>query len=134
MDNSDPRTSTGICGEPVLLGLMFGYQIASIACMALEATAAIPHESPTLLDSAIFWAKAAVLRKIRSVSDLTQPVRRLGHGTKAGYPVLLAEIRSPLWTDESAVESSLQFGKVQNLRKACRRLHLVEIPAGQLFS
>jgi VanW like protein len=102
--------------------------------MALEATAAIPHESPTILDSAVFWAKAAVFRKIRLVSDLTQPVRRLGHGTKAAYPVLLAEVRSPLWTDESAVESSLQFGKIQNLRKACQRLHLLEIPTGQLFS
>src|SRR5258708_26357740 len=102
--------------------------------MASEATAVIPHESPTLLGSAIFWAKAAVLRKIRFVSDLTQPVRRLGHGTKAAYPVLLAEVRSPLRTDESVVEQSLQFGKVQNLRKACRRFHLGENPGGPVFS
>jgi hypothetical protein len=32
------------------------------------------------------------------------------------------------------VENSLQFGKVQNLRKACRRLHQMEIPAGEVFS
>src|ERR1700674_243055 len=102
--------------------------------MALEATAAMQHESPTILDSAIFWAKAAVLRKIRFVSDLTHPVRRFGHGIKAANPVLLAKVRSPLWTEESAVESSLQLGKVQNLRKACRRLHLVEVPAGEVFS
>src|SRR5258708_34622284 len=102
--------------------------------MAPEAIAVIPHESPTFIDSAIFWAKAAVLRKVRFVSDLTQPVRRLGHGTKAAYPGLLAEARSPLWTDESAIESSLLFGKLQNLRRACRRLHLVEVPVGEVFS
>ncbi len=102
--------------------------------MALEAAAATSHESPTILDSAVFWAKAAVLRKMRFVSDLTQPVRRLGHGTKAAYPVLLAEVRSPLWTNESAIESSLLLGKIQNLRRACRRLHLVEVPAGEVFS
>jgi hypothetical protein len=68
------------------------------------------------------------------VSDLTQPVRRFGHIRQADYPELLAECKSPLWTAESVVESSLQFGKVQNLRKACLRLHEVEIPAGEIFS
>lgn len=68
------------------------------------------------------------------MSDLTQPVRRLGHGDQKHYSAVLAECRSPLWTAESLVENSLQFGKVQNLRKACQRLHLVEIPAGEVFS
>lgn len=85
------------------------------------------------LESAIFTAKVAILRGIRSVSDLTQPVRQLGR-TSATYPILLAESESSLWTAESEVENSLQFGKVQNLRRACGRLHLVEIPAGQVFS
>jgi hypothetical protein len=91
-------------------------------------------KEPSRFNSAIFTAKAAILRGIRSVSDLTQPVRRLGHTLAAHYPALLAECRSPLWTAESRVETSLQFGKVQNLRKACLRLHLVEVPAGQAFS
>lgn len=68
------------------------------------------------------------------MSDLTHPVRRLAHTTPDRYPTLLAECRSPLWTAESQVENSLQFGKVQNLRRACLRLHLVEIPAGKTFS
>jgi hypothetical protein len=86
------------------------------------------------MDSVVFAAKTVVLRGVRSVSDLTQPVRRLGHTRQADYPELLAECKSPLWTAESGVESSLQFGKVQNLRKACLRLHEVEIPAGETFS
>jgi len=74
-----------------------------------------------------------ILRGIRSVSDLTHPVRQLGRGS-AAHPILLAESSSSLWTDQSEVENSLQFGKVQNLRKACHRLHGVEVPAGQVFS
>ncbi len=82
----------------------------------------------------MFSAKASVLRGARFVSDLTQPVRRFRHGMQADYPILLAECRSPLWTAESMVERSLQLGKVQNLRKACARLHLAEVPAGETFS
>jgi hypothetical protein len=89
---------------------------------------------PSRIGSAAFAAKAAILRGARFVSDLRQPVRRLGHNRQSDYPELLAELRTPLWTDESAVENSLQFGKVQNLRKSSRRLHLVEIPAGETFS
>jgi hypothetical protein len=89
---------------------------------------------PSRTASAAFAAKAAILRGARFVSDLRQPVRRLGHTRQSDYPELLAELKSPLWTAESVVENSLQFGKVQNLRKACSRLHLVEIPAGETFS
>lgn len=67
------------------------------------------------------------------MSDLTHPVRQLGRGS-AAHPVLLAESSSSLWTAESEVENSLQFGKVQNLRKACLRLHGIEAPSGQVFS
>lgn len=89
---------------------------------------------PSRIASGVFAAKAAILRGVRSVSDLTQPVRQLGHTTPDSYPALLAECRSPLWTAESQVENSLQVGKVQNLRKACFHLHRVEIPAGEIFS
>ena len=91
-------------------------------------------QTPKRIDAALFSAKAAVLRGVRRVSDLTRPVRRFTHGRQADYPVLLAECRSPLWTAESTVENSLQLGKVQNLRKACARLHLAEIPSGEIFS
>jgi hypothetical protein len=82
----------------------------------------------------VFSAKAAVLRVLRGVSELRTLVRRLGQGQLLDYPLLLAESRSPLFTAESTVESALQFGKVQNLRKACARLQRVEVRAGQTFS
>lgn len=68
------------------------------------------------------------------MSELTHPVRRLEHGEKADYPVLLAEFRSPLWTAESSVENTLQFGKVQNLRRACERLNATRILPSEVFS
>ena len=89
---------------------------------------------PSRLSSATFAAKAHILQAARYVSDLRQPVRRLGHASPREYRELLAECRTPLWTAESLVENSLQFGKIQNLRKACRRLHCVTIPAGETFS
>ncbi|HZS28962.1 MAG TPA: VanW family protein, partial [Candidatus Angelobacter sp.] len=89
---------------------------------------------PSRLGSTIFNGKAMLLRGVRFLSNLTQPVHRLGHTSQKPYSTLLAECHSPLWTAESLVENRLQFGKVQNLRKACRRLHLVEIPAGEIFS
>ncbi len=67
------------------------------------------------------------------MSNLTHPVRRLRHTSSTYFIELLAECRSPLWTDESQVENYLQFGKVQNLRKACQKLHLLEIPANETF-
>lgn len=89
---------------------------------------------PSRIASSVFTAKAVVLRGMRFVSDMTHPVRSFPHGRQSNYPELLAECRSPLWTAESVVENGLQFGKVQNLRRACRRLHLAEIPKNEIFS
>jgi len=62
------------------------------------------------------------------------PLHSFSQGRLADYPLLLTETRSPLWTAESIVEQSLQFGKVQNLRRACSRMHLAEVPADAVFS
>lgn len=91
-------------------------------------------ERPTRFASVVFAAKALLHRKIRFVSDLTHPVRRLQHSEKSDYPALLAEFRSPLWIAESSVENILQFGKVQNLRRACERLHTTRILPNEVFS
>jgi hypothetical protein len=101
-----------------------------IASAAIHANLA----KPTRFSTAIFSAKAMLLRSLRRWSDFRRPLRRFEQGRLSDYPVLLAESRSPLWTAESQVETTLQFGKVQNLRKACSKLHLVAIPAGQILS
>lgn len=90
--------------------------------------------NPTRFSTAIFFTKVMLLRSLRRWSDFIKPLQRFGPGRLSDYPVLLAESRSPLWTAESQVETTLQFGKVQNLRKACSKLHLIAVPEGQIFS
>jgi hypothetical protein len=89
---------------------------------------------PTRVSAAIFSTKAMLLRNLRRLSDLKRPLQRFDQGQLSDYPALLAESRSPLWTAESQVETALQFGKVQNLRKACGKLHQVAVSADQIFS
>jgi hypothetical protein len=86
------------------------------------------------LSAAIFSLKAVGLRGKRFVTDRKLPLLRFGSGRKTDYPVLLAELRSPLWTTESIIEAGLQQGKVQNLRRACGKLNFVVVPAGAIFS
>jgi hypothetical protein len=94
----------------------------------------LQHKVPTRLSAAVFAAKAAVHRGLRGLRDRKVALRKFSTGELSRYPELLAECRSPLWTQESAVEQLLQYGKVQNLRKACVRLDRTEIPAGAVFS
>lgn len=47
---------------------------------------------------------------------------------------VLAEVRSPLWTDGRAEEFALVAGKVHNLRVACRAFDGLVIPAGEVLS
>src|SRR5581483_10854428 len=55
-------------------------------------------------------------------------------GKAAGYPVLLAESVTPLWSDARASEAAHQFGKVENLRRAVRAFDALVVPAGEVFS
>ena len=47
---------------------------------------------------------------------------------------ILAESRSPLWTEPEDAERVLLAGKIHNLRLAIRRLNGVEVPAHAVFS
>ena len=89
---------------------------------------------PTRLSGLIFAAKAAGLRMKRRAVDLTAPVARLRAADPEDYPVLLAESRTALWSDTRDSEASHQFGKVENLRQAAKRLDRIAIPADGIFS
>jgi hypothetical protein len=82
-----------------------------------------------------FKIKAALLQARRGLENLFD--RRLDKFPKAGglhdKPVI-AESKTPLWTESSAAEQFLLAGKVQNLRLAVKRLDNLEIPAGETFS
>lgn len=89
---------------------------------------------PSRLSATLFWGKAALLQWRRGVQDIAGGVRRWTPGNAEGFPLKLAESRTELWSESSAAERRLQWGKVQNLRQALRRLDSVVIPAGATFS
>ncbi len=89
---------------------------------------------PTRLSGLIFAAKAAGLRARRRISDILHPLPTLATERCETLPVLLAESVTPLWSDPRQSESGLQFGKVENLRRAARQFDGLVIPAGEVFS
>jgi hypothetical protein len=89
---------------------------------------------PTPLSAAWFQAKVMVHRARRTWRDLVSGPRRLAPIETAGFPVILAESRSPLWSDPRLAERRHQLGKVHNLRRAVRALDRVRVPPGATFS
>jgi hypothetical protein len=61
------------------------------------------------------------------------PARHAPGAGLAAAPVI-GEARAALWTAVSPAEFPLTAGKVENLRRAARAFHGVEIPAGEVFS
>lgn len=92
----------------------------------------VPHP-PTRLGAALFRSRAALLQLRRGALDIIRGLRTLPRaGTEP--PRVLAESRTPLWSETNPDERQLQRGKVQNLRCAARRLHGVAIQPGEVFS
>lgn len=90
----------------------------------------VPH---TRAGALVFRAKAAGLQLARGVRNLRGgPRRHLCADALADVPVL-AESVTELWTEHEPGERPLMLGKVHNLRRALRRIHGVEIPAGAVF-
>lgn len=96
------------------------------------------HEpEPTLASHAVFVAKVAAHRAIRTVRDGGSGPRRLGKRAESeadDFPFVAGESRSDLWSDPRLAERRFEFGKVHNLRRALAALDGVVIPAGGEFS
>lgn len=92
------------------------------------------HPVPGRMESLLFHLKTRVFIARRWWSERNQPVpfHPSGHGMAGGDKIGKAD--APIWTQVTSEEFPLTAGKVQNLRAACRRLHGVEIPAGEVFS
>jgi hypothetical protein len=93
-----------------------------------------PSARPTRLGRLVFETKASVLRLNRARRDLVSGPRRLSGADAAAFPVVLAESRTPLWSDLRPEEQAHQRGKVHNLRRAARQLNGVRVPAGAVLS
>ncbi len=90
---------------------------------------------PRRRDALWFLVRACGLRVQRLWRDLVHPVRQWPQAHALLDAPVLAEVRTPLWTDgRSEEEFSLVAGKVHNLRLAVRAFDGVEVPAGEVLS
>ncbi len=84
---------------------------------------------------ALFDAKVAAFQLRRAVVEAGRAPPRLARSSSAaGFPVVVAEALSPLWSDPRASEQAMQLGKVQNLRRAAAALDGLVLAPGQVFS
>ena len=91
--------------------------------------------TPRISDALIFRAKATLLQIRRAAGNLfdAEIERFPKHAALAGKS-LLAESKTPLWTETEKAEKHLVAGKVHNLRLALSNLNGVEVPANRVFS
>ena len=89
----------------------------------------------TYAQAAIFRAKVSLLQLRRGFSNLTDAkIRRFSFSNNLSDKPIVAESKTPLWTESEPAEQFLLAGKVQNLRLAVKRLNGLEISAGEVFS
>ncbi len=92
------------------------------------------RDSPNRLQALVFLLKTRVLQARRGLSELSsRPPLHRPSSALADAP-LLAVKRGPLWRDIAPAEFPLTAGKVENLRRAVKAFHGIEIPAGSVFS
>jgi hypothetical protein len=92
------------------------------------------RDSPTRLQALVFHLKTRALQARRGLRELSsRPPAHRASSSLVDAP-LLAVKRGPLWRDMTPAEFPLTAGKVENLRRAVRAFHGIEIPAGQIFS
>lgn len=85
--------------------------------------------------SLIFRGKASLLQLKRAVENVfNSNVKRHNFSHELKNAPVIAESKTPLWTETAAEEQFLLAGKIQNLRLAAARLNNLEIPAGEIFS
>ena len=89
----------------------------------------------TWLREAIFQFKAGLLTGQRQWQNLLAPPPRCRPHTRLAEAPVLATSASDLWNPaDTPATWLLTAGKVENLRRAARRLHGLEVPAGAIFS
>jgi len=100
-----------------------------------DAATRLPERArPTRLDALAFQIKTNLFRARRALIETGRGPRRLAHGKPDDFPVVVAQLRSALWSDPRPGERALQWGKVQNLRAAAHLLDRTMLPAGAVFS
>jgi hypothetical protein len=70
----------------------------------------------------------------RAVKDSLEDLTRCARAAAAEFPVLLAESRTALRSDDRVAETNYQEGKVQNLQRAAAEINGAFLQAGKTFS
>jgi hypothetical protein len=90
---------------------------------------------PTRRSQAMFELKASLLRVRRMARELGRAPPKLARAASDdGFERLVAQSVTPLWSDPTLAERSMQFGKVQNLRRAAAALDGRVLVPGAVFS
>jgi hypothetical protein len=96
---------------------------------------AVRGRQPTRRSQAIFALKVTLLRARRGAVEFGRAPPRLARATAdAGFDRLVTQSVTPLWSDPSLAETAMQFGKVQNLRRAAAALDGRLLTPGAVFS
>ena len=85
--------------------------------------------------AAIFRAKASLLQLKRGFENfLDSKIKHQKISGRLKHASVIAESKTPLWTESADEEQFLLAGKVHNLRLVAKKLDGLEIPAGEVFS
>ncbi|WP_218242334.1 VanW family protein [Comamonas fluminis] len=106
---------------------------------AAPAEPSTPFTLPSRRQALWFWLRIRLLTAQRLAQDALSPhVRRWPAVPATQSPLaqasVIAELRSPLWSDGRSDEFALVAGKVHNLRQAIAAFDGVELPAGAMLS
>jgi VanW like protein/Glycosyl transferases group 1 len=89
----------------------------------------------TYAQALIFRGKASLLQIKRGVANFfDKKIRQFPFTFDLADQSIVAESKTPLWTESAPEEKFLLAGKVQNLRVAVKKLNGLEIPANEIFS
>lgn len=102
--------------------------------MTGQPTIAIDRRVPSRSEALIFRGKTALLQLKRILKDRSDRV--IQHAKTAGliHAPIIAQSKTPLWTEIEPEERFLVAGKIHNLRLAIKQLDGVEVPANQILS
>lgn len=90
---------------------------------------------PSIWDAAVFRVKSTLLQVRRGVADrLDRSIGKAKRGERFAESPVIAESRTPLWTETEPEERHLVAGKIENLRRAVAMIDGVEFGPGETFS
>jgi hypothetical protein len=95
----------------------------------------LPNNTHRRGQALIFRGKASLLQLKRGVENVFDAsIKRHNFSDELKNVPVIAESKTPLWTESAAEERFLLAGKIHNLRLAVKCLNNLEIPAGEVFS